>query len=200
MKNTFQNCTDEQLVQLYADGDTSAFDVLLLRYKRKVFTYIMLSVKDHDLANDIFQDTFIKAVTTIRNRKYAEQGKFSAWIMRIAHNLVIDYYRRNVADNLVAGEEPDEMGHTLFDSLPVYDLSQEDVMVENQMLEDVKQLVLLLPESQRSVLLMRFYQDLSFKEIADKQGVSINTALGRMRYAILNLRRLANERNITFSA
>lgn len=200
MNKMLQECADEELVQLYADGNTAAFDILLLRYKRKVFSYIMLSVKDSDLANDIFQDTFIKAVTTIRNRKYAEMGKFSAWIMRIAHNLIIDHYRRNVADNMVSGEQEDDMGHTVFDSLPVYDRSMEDVMVENQVLEDVKQLVYMLPESQRSVLLMRFYQDLSFKEIADKQGVSINTALGRMRYAILNLRRMAEEKNITLFA
>lgn len=199
MMNALNECADEQLVQLYADGNAAAFDVLLSRYKRKVFSYIMLSVKDHDLANDIFQDTFIKAITTIRNRKYAEMGKFSAWIMRIAHNLVIDQYRRNNTENMVPGEVEDEFGHTVFDTLPVYDRNVEDVMLENQVLEDVKQLVELLPESQRTVLLMRFYQDLSFKEIAEKQGVSINTALGRMRYALMNLRRMAEEHNVTFA-
>ncbi len=200
MNNTLQECTDEALVQMYADGNASAFDVLLGRYKRKVFSYIMLAVKDNDLANDLFQETFIKAITTIRNRRYSEMGKFSAWILRIAHNLIIDNFRRSSTENMVSGEVEDEMGHTVFDTLPVFDRNIEDVMVENQLLEDVKQLVYLLPESQRTVLMMRFYEDLSFKEIADKQGVSINTALGRMRYAILNLRRLADERNITFSA
>lgn len=199
MMNALSECTDEALVQMYADGNAAAFDVLLSRYKRKVFSYIMLSVKDHDLANDVFQDTFIKAITTIRNKKYSEMGKFSAWIMRIAHNLVIDQYRRSSAENMVPGEVEDELGHTVFDTLPVYDKNVEDVMLENQVLEDVKQLVEMLPEAQRSVLLMRFYQDMSFKEIADKQGVSINTALGRMRYALMNLRRMAEENNVTFA-
>ncbi|MBQ4034661.1 MAG: sigma-70 family RNA polymerase sigma factor, partial [Paludibacteraceae bacterium] len=183
MTNALNECTDEKLVQLYADGNVAAFDVLLSRYKRKVFSYIMLSVKDYDLANDVFQDTFIKAITTIRNRKYSEMGKFSAWIIRIAHNLVVDQYRRSMAENNVPGEVEDELGHTVFDTLPVYDRNVEDVMLESQVLEDVKQLVEMLPDSQRSVLLMRFYQNMSFKEIAEKQGVSINTALGRMRYA-----------------
>lgn len=195
--NALQECTDENLVQLYAEGNNTAFDVLLSRYKRKVFSYILLAVKDNDLANDLFQETFIKAITTIRKRGYAEMGKFSAWILRIAHNLVIDNFRRTTAENMVPGEVEDEMGHTVFDTLPVYDKNVEDTMVEEQLLKDVRGLVDLLPESQRSVLMMRFYEDLSFKEIADKQGVSINTALGRMRYAILNLRRLADEHDVT---
>lgn len=198
--NVLLDCSDEQLVQYYADGNVSAFDVLMSRYKRKVFSYIMLAVKDNDLANDIFQETFIKAVTTIRNRKYAEMGKFSAWIMRIAHNLVVDNFRRNSAENLVPGEVEDEMGHTVFNTLPVYDKNVEDVMLERQLIDDVKQLVEMLPEAQRNVLVLRFYQDLSFKEIAEKEGVSINTALGRMRYAILNLRRMAEENNISLMA
>ena len=199
MTNALNECTDEKLVQLYADGNVAAFDVLLSRYKRKVFSYIMLSVKDYDLANDVFQDTFIKAITTIRNRKYSEMGKFSAWIIRIAHNLVVDQYRRSMAENNVPGEVEDELGHTVFDTLPVYDRNVEDVMLESQVLEDVKQLVEMLPDSQRSVLLMRFYQNMSFKEIAEKQGVSINTALGRMRYALLNLCRMAEDNNVTFA-
>jgi RNA polymerase sigma-70 factor (ECF subfamily) len=199
MKNALSECTEEQLVQMYADGNIPAFDVLLSRYKRKVFSYIMLSVKDYDLANDIFQDTFIKAITTIRNRKYSEMGKFSAWIVRIAHNLVVDQYRRSSAENNVPGEVEDELGHTVFDTLPVYDRNVEDIMLENQVLQDVRQLVELLPESQRTVLLMRFYQNLSFKEIAEMQGVSINTALGRMRYALMNLRRMAEENNVSFA-
>ena len=189
MKNALSECTDEQLVQMYADGNIPAFDVLLSRYKRKVFSYIMLSVKDYDLANDIFQDTFIKAITTIRNRKYSEMGKFSAWIVRIAHNLVVDQYRRSSAENNVPGEVEDELGHTVFDTLPVYDRNVEDIMLENQVLQDVRQLV----------ELMRFYQNLSFKEIAEMQGVSINTALGRMRYALMNLRRMAEENNVSFA-
>lgn len=191
--------SDEQLVSRYADGCNEAFDIILCRYKRKVFSYIMLSVKDYDVANDIFQDVFIKAISTIRQGFYIEKGKFAAWLMRITHNLVIDHFRRQSAVELVSGDNADEDETPVFDTVQLYDDSVEDKMIEGQVYKDVQGLMKMLPESQREVLKMRFFQDLSFKEIADATGVSINTALGRMRYALLNLRRLADEHNISMN-
>ncbi|MBP7780561.1 MAG: sigma-70 family RNA polymerase sigma factor [Paludibacteraceae bacterium] len=192
--------TDEALVQMYANGDDSAFDVLLCRYKRKVFSYINMVVKDKDVASDLFQETFIKVVSTIRQNRYKENGKFVAWLMRIAHNLVIDHFRRDSAENLVSGEADGEGEPSIFDTIQIYDKNVEDEMIEKQVYADLVKLVDSLPEAQREVLKMRFYQDLSFKEIAEATGVSINTALGRMRYALINLRTLANENHIFLGA
>ena len=192
--------TDEALVQMYANGDDSAFDVLLCRYKRKVFSYINMVVKDKDVASDLFQETFIKVVSTIRQNRYKENGKFVAWLMCIAHNLVIDHFRRNSAENLVSGEADGEGEPSIFDTIQIYDKNVEDEMIEKQVYADLVKLVDSLPEAQREVLKMRFYQDLSFKEIAEATGVSINTALGRMRYALINLRTLANENHIFLGA
>ena len=192
--------TDEALVQMYANGDESAFDVLLCRYKRKVFSYINMVVKDKDVASDLFQETFIKVVSTIRQNRYKENGKFVAWLMRIAHNLVIDHFRRDSAENLVSGEADGEGEPSIFDTIQIYDKNVEDEMIEKQVYADLVKLVDSLPEAQREVLKMRFYQDLSFKEIAEATGVSINTALGRMRYALINLRTLANENHIFLGA
>jgi RNA polymerase sigma-70 factor (ECF subfamily) len=188
-----QKLTDEELVSMYVDNINEAFDVLLLRHKSKVFSYIYLSVKDRDLANDLFQETFIKAITTIKQGRYTEKGKFIAWITRIAHNLIIDYFRREKNENTVSNEES---GIDLFSNLKLYDESIEDNMVREQVYTDVAKLMEYLPENQREVLRMRYFEDLSFKEIADNTGVSINTALGRMRYAILNMRKLAEENKI----
>ena len=192
--------TDEALVQMYANGNDSAFDVLLCRYKRKVFSYINMVVKDKDVASDLFQETFIKVVSTIRQNRYKENGKFVAWLMRIAHNLVIDHFRRDSAENLVSGEADGEGEPSIFDTIQIYDKNVEDEMIEKQVYADLVKLVDSLPEAQREVLKMRFYQDLSFKEIAEATGVSINTALGRMRYALINLRTLANENHIFLGA
>ena len=185
--------TDEELVQLYVEDTNEAFDVLLLRHKSKVFSYIYHSVKDRDLANDLFQETFIKAITTIKQGRYTEKGKFIAWITRIAHNLIIDYFRRERNENTISNEES---GVDLFNNLKLCDESVEDNMVREQVFTDVAKLMDHLPENQREVLKMRYFEDLSFKEIADNTGVSINTALGRMRYAILNMRKLAEENKI----
>ena len=198
--NAMSRLTDEELVKHYAEGNDDAFNVLLGRYRRKVYSYILLGVKDHDLANDIFQDTFVKAITTIRRRGYSEMGKFSGWIMRIAHNLIIDHFRHAANDCTVCGDDEDAAGNTLLNTLPVYDSNIEDEMVEQQVLADVSRLVEALPQVQRDVLKMRFYQDLSFKEIADLTGVSINTALGRMRYALMNLRKMAEDKHLSLSA
>lgn len=188
--------TDEQLVAAYASGDNEAFDALLLRHKSRLFTYIVQMVRDRDLADDIFQETFVKAITTIRQGRYSDFGKFSAWITRIARNLAIDSFRAEKSEATVSTDD------TNFDVLNRRELSEEtveDAMIDLQIEHDVRRLVDELSEPQREVLMMRFYKNLSFKEIAEMTGVSINTALGRMRYAILNMRRLAREKELILS-
>ena len=185
--------TDEQLVKAYAEGNNEAFDILLKRHKDRIYNYIKRIIKNEDVANDIFQETFVKAILTIRQGRYTENGKFPAWISRIAHNLIIDYYRQEKSENVQSADLED------VDVLNRKELCEdtiEDVIISEQIREDVKSLIKELPELQREVLNMRYYQNLSFKEIADITGVSINTALGRMRYAILNLRRIAQENDI----
>ncbi|MGI6048148.1 MAG: sigma-70 family RNA polymerase sigma factor [Petrimonas sp.] len=188
--------TDEELVASYAEGNNCAFEVLLSRHKQSLFSYILYVVRNSDLADDIFQDTFIKAISTIKQGKYTESGKFRAWITRIAHNLIIDYFRQERHENTISN---DEYEFDLFNNSKLCDDNIEVTMVKTQVLDDVRKLVEFLPESQREVLTMRYYQELSFKEIADKTGVSINTALGRMRYAILNMRKMANENRMVLS-
>ncbi|MCM1319738.1 MAG: sigma-70 family RNA polymerase sigma factor [Muribaculaceae bacterium] len=188
--------TDEQLVKAYAQGNNDAFDTLLQRHQDRVFNYILRIVKNEDVANDIFQDTFVKAITNIRKGKYTDNGKFPAWITRIAHNLIIDFYRQEKSENLQSCDMDD------VDLLNRKELSEdtiEDILIDAQIKDDVRMLVEELPESQREVLMMRYYRNMSFKEIAETTGVSINTALGRMRYALMNMRRIANERNIALS-
>lgn len=191
--------TDEQLVAAYAKGENKAFDTLLKRHQQRVFSYIFYIVKDKDLADDIFQETFVKAITTIRQGRYTESGKFSAWITRIAHNLIIDHYRQEKSENQVSADA----GEGSADLLNRKELSEgtiEDMLVDKQITDDVRRLIKALPKNQRQVLVMRFYRNMSFKEIAEATGVSINTALGRMRYAIINMRRLARENNIALTA
>lgn len=188
--------TDEQLVCDYSNGNNLAFDVLLNRHKQSVFNYIYFTVKDRELAEDIFQETFIKAIVTIRQGRYTETGKFRGWISRIAHNLIIDHFRQEKNENTVSN---DEAPIDLLNNPSLCDVTIEDRIVRNQIDSDIRKLISYLPDSQREVLEMRYYQDLSFKEIADQTGVSINTALGRMRYAILNIRRMADEHNIVLT-
>ena len=188
--------TDEQLVKAYAQGNNEAFDTLLKRHQERIFSYIFRIVKNEDVANDIFQDTFVKAIQTIRQGRYTENGKFPAWISRIAHNLIIDYYRQEKSGLLQSADLED------IDVLNRKELCEqtiEDIMVSDQIREDVKHLITLLPPLQKEVLKMRYYQNLSFKEIAEQTGVSINTALGRMRYALINLRRIAAAKDIGLS-
>lgn len=185
--------SDERLVSLYATGENAAFDELLQRHQNRIFTYIVNIVKDKDIADDLFQETFVKVIVTINQGRYTENGKFLAWIMRIAHNLIIDHYRQEKQLAQVSSDNEE------IDILNRKELSEdtiEDTLVRHQILKDVRSLVDALPDLQREVLEMRYYMNLSFKEIAEATGVSINTALGRMRYAILNLRRIADERNI----
>jgi RNA polymerase sigma-70 factor (ECF subfamily) len=187
---------DDKLVAAYAAGDNRAFDILLKRHQSRVFSYILSVVKNRDVADDIFQETFVKAISTIKQGRYAESGKFSAWISRIAHNLIIDYYRQEKSENLVSAD--DDVAD-VFNRRELSDVNIEDTMVCEQIHEDVRRIIEALPENQREVLMMRYYRDMSFKEIAEVTKVSINTALGRMRYAILNMRRIAEDNNIVLT-
>jgi RNA polymerase sigma-70 factor (ECF subfamily) len=194
--NSLKTMTDEDLVVLYAEGNNAAFDVLLSRYKSCIHSYIYFIVRNRDLTEDIFQETFVKVIMTIKQGRYTETGKFKAWITRIAHNLIIDYFRQERSENTISNDEAEI---DLFNNIKLCDGTIEDHLVRRQVLMDVKKLVSHLPDSQREVLEMRYYQDLSFKEIAEITGVSINTALGRMRYAILNMRRMASENQMELS-
>lgn len=193
---SFKQMTDEELVVLYAEGNNNAFDILLSRYQSVIHSYIYFIVRNKELTEDIFQETFVKVIMTIKQGRYTENGKFKAWITRIAHNLIIDNFRQERNENWVSN---DEVKVDLFNNIQLCDGTVEDRLVRRQVLSDVKRLVNHLPENQREVLEMRYYRDMSFKEIADATGVSINTALGRMRYAILNMRRLASENRIELS-
>lgn len=183
--------TNEQLALSYVNGNNQAFDLLLSRNQSKLFSYILFVVHDQDLANDIFQETFVKVITKLQERKYVDTGKFSAWIMRIAHNVIMDWYRDNRAQNIVEATENNDLSN--INSNNCLDHNIEDRYINEQVLRDVKKMMNLLPPTQREIVFMRFYQEMSFKEIAETTGVSINTALGRMRYAILNLRRMAKK-------
>ncbi len=194
--NSYKDQSDEQLISLYVDGMNEAFDELLERHKDRIFVYIYRAVKNEELADDIFQDTFVKAIMTIKQGRYVENGHFPAWITRIAHNLIIDYFRQTRAENLQSTDDTDV---NILNRKELSESTIEDNLVTNQIHADVRRLVKALPESQREVLEMRYYKNMSFKEIADTTGVSINTALGRMRYAILNMRRLAEEHNIALT-
>ena len=185
--------SDEQLVKNYANGDSDAFDTLLARYQQKIYSYILFLVHDDEVADDLFQETFMKAIVTIRQGRYVESGRFSAWLTRIAHNLVIDKYRQDRNSNVISNDASDA---DLFNDVCLTDITVEMKMITEQSLTDVGRLLKELPDNQKEVLYMRFYQDLSFKEIADATGVSINTALGRMRYGLINLRKMVSERGI----
>ena len=192
----YNDKSDDQLISLYVDGTNEAFDELLERHKDRIYMYIYHAVKNEELADDIFQDTFVKAITTIKQGRYVENGHFPAWITRIAHNLIIDYFRQTKTENLQSTDD-DEVN--ILNRKELADGTVEDNLVATQIHNDVRRLIRALPASQREVLVMRYYKNMSFKEIADTTGVSINTALGRMRYAILNKRRLAEENNIVLT-
>ena len=186
--------TDEQLAFSYIDGNNKAFDLLLSRNQSRLFSYILFVVRDQEMANDIFQETFVKVITKLHEGKYKDSGKFSAWIMRIAHNVIMDWYRDQKAERIVEPTEGNDLSN--LSSKDMMDSNIENLFVNEQILRDVRKMMEQLPASQREVVFMRFYQEMSFKEIAETTGVSINTSLGRMRYAILNLRRMAKEHQI----
>lgn len=189
-----EEMTDEQLALAYVEGDNRAFDLLLSRNEVKLFGYIMFVVYDQEKANDVFQETFVKVVTKLQQRQYVPNGKFLAWCMRIAHNVMMDMYRDNRLQNIVETPDDNDMSK-IRDEYVVFD-NAENTIVRGQVMSDVKKMVNLLPPTQREVVYMRYYQQLSFKEIAELTNVSINTSLGRMRYALLNLRRMAKEHDV----
>ena len=193
MRN-LQDLTDEELAVRYVDGDNKAFDLLLSRNEVKLFSYIMFMVHDQEVANDIFQETFVKVISKLQKRQYVVNGKFGAWCMRIAHNVMMDMYRENRSKHIVETNETNDLSNIGCES--VLSGNAENAIVNSQVLSDVKKMMDMLPPLQREVVYMRYYQQLSFKEIAETTGVSINTSLGRMRYALLNLRRMAKEHHV----
>ena len=189
------NFTDEELVNRFAKGDNGAFETLLMRHKDKVYTYIFNIVREHSIADDIFQDTFIKVITTLKQGRYYDAGnKFAGWLMRIAHNQTIDYYRRLASDKEISNDGY-ETGD-LFNEVSLCDYSMQDTIEKEEALHDIETLISMLPDDQQRIVMMRYYQDLSFKEIADLEHISINTALGRMRYALINMRKNAQKYNL----
>lgn len=192
---TIDDMTDEELALSYIDGNNKAFDLLLLRNQSKLFSYILFVVHDRDTAEDIFQETFVKVITRLQDGKYTPSGKFGAWIMRIAHNVIMDWYRDQRAERVVDAAQDNDLSNISGAECTVGSI--ESHYVNSQVMSDVRALLNNLPPTQREVVFMRYYQQLSFKEIADTTSVSINTALGRMRYAIINLRRMAKTYNMT---
>ncbi len=192
---TIASLSDNDLIARYLEGDEAALKTLILRHQKKVFSYILLSVKNRELAEDIFQDTFIKVINTLRAGAYKEEGKFVQWVMRIANNLKIDHYRK--MQRMPAVETNGECD--IFDFVYGNEPSIEQKMITEQIHRDARHLLQYLPKEQREVLEMRIYQDISFKDIAELTNVSINTALGRMRYALINLRKLIQEKNVILS-
>ncbi len=187
----FAQMTDEQLAIAYGAGNDRAFDVLLARNQRKLFSYILFVVKDRDLADDVFQDTFIKVITQLRSGAYTTTGRFSAWLTRIAHNVIIDMYRDRKEENLLDNSDDSKIAQLY--SAELFESSREAQFVHERTLQEVVLLMEQLPATQREIVYMRIYQEMPFKEIAETTGVSINTALGRMRYALINMRRMATK-------
>ena len=195
--NDFKVLTDDELVGLYAEGNNVAFDILLGRYQSKIYSYIYYIVHDEEVANDLFQDTFLKVIVRIQDGSYTGYGKFQAWVTRIAHNLVMDYFRDKEQANTISNDEAE---YDLLNNIRHAEHTTEDQMLVNQSLKDATAIMKLLPEPQQEVVRMRFYENMSFKEIAEKLDISINTALGRMRYAVINMRSIAQERHIALYA
>ena len=184
--------TDEELALEYMEGNNRAFDILLNRTQTGIFSYIVFIVRNREVADDIFQDTFLKAIQKLQMRKYSPTGKFNAWMIRIAHNAIMDYYRRQKAKHLIDAEGDDLLIAQMSDK-QILETSREDLLANAQVMDDVRNMIDYLPEVQSEIVKMRYYQNLSFKEISEITGASINTCLGRMRYALINMRRLAKE-------
>ena len=190
-----QQLNDAQLITDYLQGDEHALEMLIEKYQQRIFNFIFSKIHDRDLTEDIFQETFFKVIRTLKNGVYNEEGKFLPWVMRIAHNLVIDHFRKS--NRLPRYETNDDFD--IFQFIGNSEISAEDALIDEQIFQDLQRLILELPEDQREVLLMRVYKDMSFKEIAENTGVSINTALGRMRYAVINLRKLIEAHQIVLT-
>ena len=184
---------DKELVLRYQNGDVAGFQLLVDRYQNKIFSYVLMLVKDRQLADDIFQDTFLKIIRTIKAGAYKEEGKFIQFAMRIAHNLIIDHFRKAKRLPMV---DPTKEDYDMLDNARISDPSIEEKIITEQVYDDIRKMIEYLPDEQREVLVMRMYDDMSFKEIADATNVSINTALGRMRYALINLRKMAKMKNL----
>ena len=187
---------DRTLIKNYIDGDEKAFEVLLMRHKDKIYRSIYMKVRDGALAQDIFQDTFIKVVKTLKAGSYNEEGKFLPWAMRIAHNLVIDYFRKANKVKMISESSSQKEDYNIFHTLKLEDENVQDFITREELEGQVVQLVEHLPESQREILKMRIFREMSFKDIAEQEDISINTALGRMRYALINLRKLMDKHQI----
>lgn len=190
--------TDQELVSLYMNGYEPALSTIIKRHKRKIYSYIYLMVKNRDVTEDLFQDVFVKVIRTLKSGKYNEEGKFLPWLMRVSHNLVIDYFRNNkrlkICDHQKEGDE-----YSLFDIIKCNNNNVETNMIKGQITSDVRKLIEQLPDEQKEIVMMRHYFDMSFKEIAEQTHVSINTALGRMRYALINLRKLIDRHEIVLT-
>lgn len=193
MKN-YTSYSDESLALLYVEGDNRAFDELLARNQQKLYAYILFVVRNPEQANDVFQETFFKVISRLQEGKYTDSGKFSFWLTRIAHNIMMDNYRQQKAEHIIEPTEDNDLNKLGHETL--MDINRENEYVNAQILRDVRHLMDALPATQREVVYMRYYQDLSFKEIAEMTGVSINTSLGRMRYALINMRRMAKQHHI----
>ena len=187
---------DNILIQQYLNGDNDAFETLLSRYKQRIYSFIFSKIKDAELADDIFQDTFIKVIKTLKRGAYNEEGRFLSWVMRIAHNLIVDHFRRKQRMPMYESHDTEK---DIFYRVSEPSQNIEDMLIDTQIKEDLNALMLELPKNQIEVLRMRVYQDMSFKEIAARTNVSINTSLGRMRYGLINLRKLIDERNLTMT-
>lgn len=194
--NQSSQFTDAQLVSSYLDGSEYALEQLINRHQLQIFNFINSKINDRDTSEDLFQDTFIKVIRTLKSGAYNEEGKFLPWVMRIAHNLVIDHFRKSNRIPTVGNKEDFDIFQFISDNSP----NAESTLVQEQVLKDLQKLIQELPEDQKEVLIMRLYRDMSFKEIAENTNVSINTALGRMRYAIINLRKLITEHQIILEA
>jgi RNA polymerase sigma-70 factor (ECF subfamily) len=187
---------DRELISLYIQGNESAFKTLLMRHKNKIYRFIQIKLNDRDLAEDIFQETFIKIVNTFKLGTYNEEGKFLPWAMRIAHNLIIDHFRRTNKVSFISESSSLKSDFNIFSTLKLEDENIEDQITRTELETQMVDLVEYLPEMQRDILKMRLFQDLSFQDIADKEDISINTALGRMRYALINLRKLIEKHQL----
>ncbi len=185
--------TDYELVELYENGNDKAFDEILQRHQNYVYSYILFLVKEEDVADDIFQETFTRAIIAIRSHRYQTTGKFSAWLIRIAHNLIVDSTRETETGKIIFQEK---FSSNILNDIRLSEGAIEGNIMEEQKADQIRKMLDYLPEVQREVIIMRFYEDLSFKEIAEKTGVSINTSLGRMRYALINLRKLIQQHNV----
>ena len=192
----YGSLSDQDLVQAYIKGDHSAIEVLINRHRSKVYTYIILTIKNQQLAEDLFQETFIKVIQSLRAGKYRDNGKFLSWVIRIAHNLIIDHFRKEKQMNAISNDDSEV---DLFNSKKLSDSNIEELIIDSQIKSEIRFLINELPEDQREVVLLRHYGGLSFKEIAEQTDVSINTPLGRMRYALINLRKLIHEKKLSLT-